>query len=845
MDVDPRPDSPSSTDERSAIPTVSLPSDFIFVKHHPHANKPNEIIPIDGSSPAPSFSKPDARSDPTNGDDRPWAPFQSYADYKFTSRCVRRRTPNSEINEDLRDLHHHAFSSDCFVSFSSHRDMEKSLAAARASNIPVHFDGDEFGGRYEVEIEFRDPWQIMKQWVSDETLATVSTWFSSEKYRCKDGKIDFSNRLYDEPCTGRLWGAADDSLPLHDRYPSSFLGLHVWLDKGLVSTKVKMHPILFRGCWIHSATRNGSGNGGSALAGFVKMPESLRQIDPNTLSSSRRSEYDRLKRIVYRGVCHLVMASLEQRSHSGEALCFGDGVTRVAYPGVLIESMDFEEMAAWLCLRNSVSLHPCPQCLVHKDDLPRLTATYPDRTSESMSRALEQAPVTKTDRNKHLQQYGLHDFVHFLWKFNNSDPYRAVGYDCLHFFDGGIWGRHMWLLIKAHLQNTGLASKFNENMAKFPRWRNLKHLSSPTTIDYSEGQTFLDILKCALPCLVQILPANSCLVRLVRIMIKIRTLLALSVTLDSRSKHLQKFIADYEKICADVSRKHDKSLNFLKQHFLSHAIRCFEDKGTSRNQNTRVGEGFQQEIAAQYLKTNGKDAEHQMSCMDENEETIARLDMRVNEWQKSQEADELDPVLSAHAPTAHWRLGSPDPRTTSIRLETLHRGKPLYRNFNMHLREYLALSHPNYLVTDEENVNIEPCKVLYIDFQSKVDWNSDRDILRCNPKFHGRPRYDSIIYEADGNDLAMGQLELIFRCHLPHQKSLDLAMIRPYCNSSWTAKTRTDCPIREWGAGPLFITLDQVTRGALLCPIFGASRTVFYVMDCIDSDMFLRVNKID
>jgi hypothetical protein len=140
MDVDPRPDSPSSTDERSAIPTVSLPSDFIFVKHHPHANKPNEIIPIDGSSPAPSFSKPDARSDPTNSDDRPWAPFQSYADYKFTSRCVRRRTPNSEINEDLRDLHHHAFSSDCFVSFGSHRDMEKSLAAARASNIPVRPD---------------------------------------------------------------------------------------------------------------------------------------------------------------------------------------------------------------------------------------------------------------------------------------------------------------------------------------------------------------------------------------------------------------------------------------------------------------------------------------------------------------------------------------------------------------------------------------------------------------------------------------------------------------------------------------------------------------------------------
>jgi hypothetical protein len=28
--------------------------------------------------------------------------------------------------------------------------------------------------------------------------------------------------------------------------------------------------------------------------------------------------------------------------------------------------------------------------------------------------------------------------------------------------------------------------------------------------------------------------------------------------------------------------------------------------------NTRVGEGFQQEVAAQYKKTNGKNAEHQV-----------------------------------------------------------------------------------------------------------------------------------------------------------------------------------------------------------------------------------------
>lgn len=138
-----------------------------------------------------------------------------------------------------------------------------------------------------MDVEFRDPWTIVTQWVCDPTLAAVSTWFSQKKYLCLNGIIDFSNPLYDEPCTGETWGRVDvshinsdlvhlliltqDDLPGDGHYSSCFLGLHVWLDKGLVSTKVKMHPILLRGCWINSATRNGSGNGGSALVGFVKM----------------------------------------------------------------------------------------------------------------------------------------------------------------------------------------------------------------------------------------------------------------------------------------------------------------------------------------------------------------------------------------------------------------------------------------------------------------------------------------------------------------------------------------------------------------------------------------------
>lgn len=91
----------------------------------------------------------------------------------------------------------------------------------------------------------------------------------------------------------------------------------------------------------------------------------------------------------------------------------------------------------------------------------------------------------------------------------------------------------------------------------------------------------------------------------------------------------------------------------------------------------------------------------------------------------------------------------------------------------------------------------------------------------------------------------MGRLELIFRCYLPRNATLDLAMIQPYRTSNWSPKTRTDCPVKEFSMDSVFIALEHVTRGVLLCPIFQAPREVFYVVDTVDEDMFLRIHCID
>jgi hypothetical protein len=142
--------------------------------------------------------------------------------------------------------------------------------------------------------------------------------------------------------------------------------------------------------------------------------------------------------------------------------------------------------------------------------------------------------------------------------------------------------------------------------------------------------------------------------------------------------------------------------------------------------NTRVGEGFQQEVAKMYVKTNGKNAEHQVCtpllhsssglkhgqicALDENEESMARLKMAIDEWRQSQtEIEELDLIDSAHDSAAHWKLGSQESRVSPHSLETSMASSPAFRSFNMRLREYLAHHHPSHAVQFEDEIKVKLC----------------------------------------------------------------------------------------------------------------------------------------
>ena len=107
-----------------------------------------------------------------------------------------------------------------------------------------------------------------------------------------------------------------------------------------------------------------------------------------------------------------MFSSLRHRSHNGDAHICADGITRVLYPGILIESQDAEEAAYFCGCRAANANHPCPKCLIFHSDLHDITGKFAElRTPENMQAAIALASKAKTkgQREDILKARGLHN----------------------------------------------------------------------------------------------------------------------------------------------------------------------------------------------------------------------------------------------------------------------------------------------------------------------------------------------------------------------------------------------------------------------------------------------------
>jgi hypothetical protein len=132
--------------------------------------------------------------------------------------------------------------------------------------------------------------------------------------------------------------------------------------------------------------------------------------DPDDRKTAETLAFAKFKMKVYQRVLSVIFASLKSRSWNGEPIECYDKVIRLFHPAFFINSMDGKEAAYFNACRAALANHPCPTCLVHKDDLHRLTEMFTMRTTNTMKAVVQKAfrATTKAEKEGILKKNGLH-----------------------------------------------------------------------------------------------------------------------------------------------------------------------------------------------------------------------------------------------------------------------------------------------------------------------------------------------------------------------------------------------------------------------------------------------------
>ncbi|KAG2741604.1 hypothetical protein P692DRAFT_20750530, partial [Suillus brevipes Sb2] len=142
------------------------------------------------------------------------------------------------------------------------------------------------------------------------------------------------------------------------------------------------------------------------------------------------------------------------------------------------------------------------------------------------------------------------------------------------------------------------------------------------------------------------------------------------------------------------------------------------------------------------------------------------------------------------------------------------------------------------------SLQIQEHRYLKVNYESSVDWKQTTDYLRCNPRFHGRPRYDCTLIQLTQDTSVFVQLVFMFKCQLADVDSFELALVQPFAAGIIGAPRRIDRDMRLTRikavsrASSIFVPLCSFIRGALLYPD-PAHQDEFIVVDRIDSDLFI------
>ncbi|KAJ7076256.1 hypothetical protein B0H15DRAFT_790797 [Mycena belliarum] len=364
-----------------------LPGTYFKIIPHPNSTDPtSSIIPLGSSQPISSTDTPDRFSTTSSNHRSPWFPFRTRADFE-AAEIVVTGALNSNLTDKLLDgINHSWCDGKSRVTIENSRQMQQELQSARRYGVgfqSASVFASYKGETHEIKFEYRDPWDWITTLLDDVTLGSTSIYNSVRKYYCEGSIVQvYQERVIDEPNTADAWARFESELPEADPYPHCLLPLHFWLDEGLVTKRITMHPMVLRPVFQPGNIRNTSGNGGGVLVGY--MAAVCDPSDPSNRKAPETLEFAKYKMEVYQKVLAVIFRSLKSRSRNGEPIRCPDHVARIFHPGFLINSLDGKEAAYFNACRAALANFPCPKCLVSKADLHRITSSFTIRTSATM-----------------------------------------------------------------------------------------------------------------------------------------------------------------------------------------------------------------------------------------------------------------------------------------------------------------------------------------------------------------------------------------------------------------------------------------------------------------------------
>ncbi|KAL0056873.1 hypothetical protein AAF712_016513 [Marasmius tenuissimus] len=343
----------------------------------------------------------------------------------------------------------------------SHAEMQATwdLAAERSTKfsvekvtVPYREEPQDF------EIHFRPLWDWLLEMLLDREIVTKMEWDARRVYKFNGNKWC---RFIHEPWTAeRWWTLQSESIPAAGKP----LCLLIYADKNKLSSfgSAKGYPVIARVLNLPEHIRNSTGPGGGRVVGWLP-------IVTEDAERTHKTDFVDFKAIVWHESARRIFASIVQYSQSGCSVRCGDDIRRLIYPLIMIDSADYEEQCIMCVIRGLMGLCPCPKCFIPKDELWDLTNVSAPRTAQH---AVETHNTvlglnTKAEQEEHLKQYSMRPVSNVFLGLANSDPYRAVSFDILHFFNSGIWGDHMFPQLKRHVAKIGRAANVKLDKREF------------------------------------------------------------------------------------------------------------------------------------------------------------------------------------------------------------------------------------------------------------------------------------------------------------------------------------------------------------------------------------------